>query len=52
MIGIGFSFYANVIVASIPLIVQKKILGSALSIMEILSSLAECVVPLIAAGII
>ena len=47
LLGIGYSFYANVIVASIPLVVKKKILGSAIAIMEILSSLTECVVPIL-----
>lgn len=47
LLGISFSFYANVIVAAIPLVVQRKVLGSAISIMEILSSLAECIVPMI-----
>jgi MFS family permease len=47
LLGIGYSFYANVIVAAIPMAVQKKVLGSAIGIMEILSSLAECIVPII-----
>lgn len=46
-LGIGYSFYANVIVAAIPMVVQRKVLGSAISIMEILSSLAECIAPII-----
>jgi len=32
-VGIGFSFYANVIVAAIPLVVQKKVLGTAFGLM-------------------
>jgi Na+/melibiose symporter-like transporter len=52
LIGIGYSFYANVIVAAIPMVVQRKVLGSALGIMEIISSLAECVVPLVTATMI
>jgi hypothetical protein len=40
LIGIGYSFYANVIVAAIPMVVQRKVLGSAIGIMEIISSLA------------
>lgn len=46
LLGIGYSFYANVIVAAIPLVVKRKVLGSAIAIMEILSSLAECIVPI------
>lgn len=46
LLGIGFSFYANCIVAAIPLCVKKKVVGTAFSIMEIISSLAEFVVPL------
>jgi sugar phosphate permease len=34
-------------VAAIPMVVKKKVLGTAISLMEIISSLAECVVPLI-----
>jgi sugar phosphate permease len=52
LLGIGYSFYANVIVAAIPMVVQKKVLGSAIGIMEIISSLAECVVPLVTATMI
>lgn len=33
LLGLGYSFYANVIVASIPLVVKKKVLGSAIAIM-------------------
>lgn len=47
LLGLGYSFYANVIVASIPLVVKRKVLGSAIAIMEILSSLTECIVPVI-----
>ena len=47
----GYSFYANVIVPAIPMVVQKKVLGSALGIMEIMSSIAECVIPIITASI-
>jgi len=31
--GIGYSFYANVMVASIPLVVRMKFLGTAFGIM-------------------
>ena len=33
LLGIGYSFYANVIVAAIPMVVQRKVLGSAIGIM-------------------
>jgi len=33
LLGVGYSFYANVIVAAIPMVVQRKVLGSAISIM-------------------
>jgi MFS family permease len=52
LLGIGYSFYANVIVAAIPMVVQRKVLGSAIGIMEIISSLAECLVPLVTATMI
>jgi MFS family permease len=52
LLGIGYSFYANVIVAAIPMVVQRKVLGSAIGIMEIISSLAECLVPLATATMI
>jgi hypothetical protein len=36
--GIGYSFYANVMVGSIPLVVKKKLLGTAFGIMEMIES--------------
>jgi MFS family permease len=50
--GIGYSFYANVFVSSIPLVTKAKLLGTAFGIMEMLESFFEFVIPLITGSIV
>lgn len=46
MIGVGYSGYANCITASIPLVVKKKVTGTAFGLMEVLESVVEFVIPI------
>ena len=51
-IGLGYCFYGNCVLASIPLVVKKKITGTAFGIMQMIESLALAFFPLINAKLI
>lgn len=52
MLGLGFCFYANCIVPSIPIIVSKKITGTAFGIMLIFENFAMAICPIITGQIV
>lgn len=52
LLGIGYCFYANCVMPSIPLVVSKKVMGTAFGIMSVLENLVMAVYPLIAGAII
>lgn len=47
LIGLGYCFYGNCIVPSIPLVVKKKVTGTAFGIMQMIESIALAFFPLI-----
>ena len=47
LIGVGYCFYGNCIVPSIPLVVKKKVTGTAFGIMQMIESIALSFFPLI-----
>lgn len=52
LIGIGYCFYANCLIASIPLVVKKKVTGTAFGIMEMLENIVMTFFPLITGSIL
>ena len=52
LIGLGYCFYGNCIVPSIPLVVKKKVLGTAFGIMQMIESIALSFFPLISAALV
>ena len=48
LLGLGYCFYANCVVPSIPLVVRKKVTGTAFGIMQMIESVALAFFPLIA----
>ncbi len=52
LLGIGYCFYANCLIPSIPLVVKKNVIGTAFGIMEMLENVAMAIYPIIAASII
>lgn len=52
MLGVGYCFYANCLVPSIPLVVRKKVTGTAFGIMQMIESIALAFFPLIAAVLV
>lgn len=52
LLGVGYCFYANCIVPSIPLVVRKKVTGTAFGIMQMIESIALAFFPLIAAVLV
>lgn len=51
-LGLGFALYANCALASVSLIVKKKILGTAFGIVQMLESIALCFFPLISGALV
>lgn len=51
-IGLGYCFYGNCILPSVPLIVKKKVTGTAFGIMQMIESIALAFIPLINGRII
>lgn len=51
-LGLGFALYANCVLASVSLIVKKKILGTAFGIVQMLESVALCFFPLISGALV
>lgn len=45
-IGLGYSFYANCLVPSIPLVIPKKVTGTAFGIMQMIESISLSLFPL------
>lgn len=52
LLGVGYCFYANCLVPSIPLVVRKKVTGTAFGIMQMIESIALAFFPLIAAVLV
>lgn len=52
LLGFGYCFYANCFVPSIPLIVRKKVTGTAFGIMQMIESIVLSFFPLIAAVLV
>lgn len=52
LLGFGYCCYANCIVPSIPLVVKKKIIGTAFGIMQMIESIALAFFPIISAQIV
>lgn len=51
-LGLGFALYANCVMASVSLIVKRKILGTAFGIVQMLESVALCFFPLISGALV
>lgn len=51
-IGLGYCFYGNCILPSVPLVVKKKVTGTAFGIMQMIESIALAFFPLISGAII
>lgn len=47
LIGLGYAFYGNCILPSIPLVVKKKVMGTAFGLMQMIESIALSFFPLI-----
>lgn len=52
LIGIGYCFYANCLIPSIPLVVSKRITGTAFGVMGMLEDAAEAFYPWISGRIV
>jgi len=52
LLGIGYIFYCNCVIPAVPLIVAKKITGTAFGILSVLENTAMAVIPLITGSII
>lgn len=52
LIGLGYCLYGNCILPSIPLVVKKKITGTAFGIMQMIESIALAAFPLINGSLI
>jgi MFS family permease len=52
LIGLGYCLYGNCILPSIPLVVRKKITGTAFGIMQMIESIALAAFPLINGALI
>jgi MFS family permease len=52
LLGVGYCFYANCMVPSIPLVVRKKVTGTAFGIMQMIESIALALFPLIAGELV
>jgi MFS family permease len=51
-IGLGYCFYGNCILPAIPLVVRKKVTGTAFGIMQMIESIALAFFPLINGSLI
>ena len=51
-IGLGYCFYGNCILPTIPLVVKKKVTGTAFGIMQMIESIALAFFPLINGALI
>jgi MFS family permease len=51
-IGLGYCFYGNCILPAIPLVVKKKVTGTAFGIMQMIESIALAFFPLITGAIV
>lgn len=51
-IGLGYCLYGNCLIASIPLVVKKKVTGTAFGIMQMVESIALAFFPLITGALI
>lgn len=52
LLGIAYCFYANCLIPAIPLVVKKKVTGTAFGLMEMLENIAMAVYPTISASIV
>lgn len=51
-VGLGYAFYGNCILAAIPLVVKKKVTGTAFGIMQTVESFALATFPLVSGFIL
>jgi hypothetical protein len=52
LLGLGYCFYANCILPAIPLVVKRKVTGTAFGIMQMIESIALAFFPIITGFIV
>lgn len=52
VLGLGYSFYGNCIVPTIPLVIDKKITGTAFGIMQMVENIGLAFLPLIGGSLV